>query len=521
MNQVLVDQRRSALIVVSDTYDDKKLTKLQAPKIDAKRLSRLLKKQKIGGSYNVKILSNKKSHTIRVEVERFFRNAEKNDHRLLYFAGHGYKALDDGKYYLVSQDSDLDLTATMIASSFINEQITKSRAINKILILDCCYSGAFLHARADKTVHINQEFELDPGTAILTSSDAMQYSFEGNVAKKEGKTELAGIYTDLLIRGIESEEADKDGDGRIGCSELHTYIKKKMKELGHHQRPQIKIDKEDVTLAYTKEKTRNESPIDYLLNLAHARFMESKYDLSLEAYEKILKVDTHNGNALFGKARCLSYLRRYDESIKYLDKGLDVTNKNLRILFEKALTLRRVGRHHDALFIFEDLAFDSKLPPLIPSFFNRFYDTGIDRVQAAKIHYKELQAILFHPKRALSYWQKRLDSEHIDLAMSRSHNDRQFSKSKESSMQTGIETVNNVAYLLHKLDRNSEALRYLEAALSWYPDDVYALNTAKSILQAAKQQLDTIQSKSDGKAIQEKEDMKYLTREIKRMMKKM
>jgi DNA segregation ATPase FtsK/SpoIIIE, S-DNA-T family len=177
----LADQRRSALIIVADSYEDEKLTLLKAPRIDAERLSKLLEGQIVGGRYNVRILANLKGDKIRREIEGFFRNGEKNDLLLLYFSGHGYKSLDDGRFYLVTTDSDLEYTSSMISGAFVNEQMNKSRSINKIFILDCCYSGAFINltSKGAKTVDINHEFQVDPGTVILTSSTAMQYSFAG------------------------------------------------------------------------------------------------------------------------------------------------------------------------------------------------------------------------------------------------------------------------------------------------------------------------------------------------------
>jgi tetratricopeptide (TPR) repeat protein len=324
-----------------------------------------------------------------------------------------------------------------------------------------------------------------------------------------------------MIRGIESEEADTNGDGKITCLELNDYLKNKMRELGHPQTPQIKIEKDDVTLAFTKKKGKDHpstvqanvdssKEVEYLLKVAHAKEREFKYDLAMEAYEQILRIDPHNANALFGKAQSLSIEHKYEESLKFYEETLVVTNENPTVLFQKGIVFRNLGRHKEAYRIFENFTFDSKLSPTFPRFLDRLIDRGNDTLQAAKLQYRELDAILYHPKKALSYWQDQLKST-VDV----SDLDR---KQKRTAK---IAPLNNVSYLLHRLGRDQEALRYLKLVLHDYPDDVYALTTAKSILQDAQLQLLhlDILMKDDGNSIQQREDKKYLIKEINQITK--
>ena len=58
----------------------------------------------------------------------------------------------------------------------------------KVLILDCCYSGAFPAgrlAKGDTEVHALERFH-GRGRTVLTASDATQYSFEGDRAHGDG-----------------------------------------------------------------------------------------------------------------------------------------------------------------------------------------------------------------------------------------------------------------------------------------------------------------------------------------------
>jgi uncharacterized protein YjbI with pentapeptide repeats len=256
-------QRLFALIIASDYYTDKKLTQLKAPTVDAKKLGDLLKDPTLGGGYDVKILANEESYIITREIETFFADRQKDDLLLLYFAGHGHKGPTDGRLYLATKDSDLKkLRSTTIPAEFIKSSIQDSRSSKIVIILDCCYSGAFGRgwaSRDDKTVHVKDEFreiesrDKESGCVVLTSATAMQYSFENDILKKEGTSEPSSFYTDLLIKGIESREADLNGDSIITCGELNDYIKNKLKELSHPQNPEIYLLKGDVSIAQGKK----------------------------------------------------------------------------------------------------------------------------------------------------------------------------------------------------------------------------------------------------------------------------
>jgi tetratricopeptide (TPR) repeat protein len=214
---------------------------------------------------------------------------------------------------------------------------------------------------------------------------------------------------------------------------------------------------------------------DYLFKLGYAKLRDSTYDLSLAAFTKILKVKPRDSNALYGKAVSLTGLRKYEESLSFFDEALVMEPDNPEILIAKGVALRKLGKHSEAYNIFERITrmSDSKLPQFFP--FNIFEkDIGTQKV--AKFNYKELHNILSNQKKALSYWQKQVES--IGLLKKQQSNDKEISED--------IEPLNNVSHLLYKMGRGDEAATYLKRALEIHPKDVYALNTALSILQKAK-----------------------------------
>ena len=182
-------EKRVALIIATDQYEDKGLRQLISPAHDAEALAGVLKEPDIGG-FEVKTLLNETSHRIRREIEAFFIDRTRDDLLLLYFSCHGIKD-EDGRLYYSTTDTDRKLLrATAIESGFVNDIMQRSRSRKQVLLLDCCYSGAFARGmitKADKKVITRNDFEGEGrGRVVLTASDAMQYSFEGDQVEGKG-----------------------------------------------------------------------------------------------------------------------------------------------------------------------------------------------------------------------------------------------------------------------------------------------------------------------------------------------
>jgi hypothetical protein len=214
--------RRLALVVASSQFTDQTLQQLVAPGQDAADLARVLEDATIGG-FEVKVLINRPSHEVRREIEAFFANRKRDDLLLLYFSGHGVKD-DDGRLYLATTDTQRGLLrSTAVPAAFVNETMTVSRSRRQVLVLDCCHSGAFARgmvAKGGESVDIRDRFQ-GRGRVVLTASNATQYAFQGDEIIGEGSR---SVFTHSLVRGLETGEADLDGDGWISLDELYDYV---------------------------------------------------------------------------------------------------------------------------------------------------------------------------------------------------------------------------------------------------------------------------------------------------------
>jgi uncharacterized caspase-like protein len=220
---------RSALIVAADDYEDAKLRKLRTPARDAEALKRVLGDPAIG-DFEVEVARNEPEYRVRRRIAKFFANRRRDDLVLLHMACHGLKD-DFGQLYFATTDTEVEhLDSTAVAAEFVNRQMTSSRSRRIVLLLDCCYSGAFargMNPRAGESVEVRERFE-GSGRAVLTASSAMEYAFEGDELSGEG---TPSIFTSAVVNGLQTGDADRDGDSWISVDELYEYVYDRVQEL--------------------------------------------------------------------------------------------------------------------------------------------------------------------------------------------------------------------------------------------------------------------------------------------------
>jgi hypothetical protein len=231
-----MESRRSALIVASDRYQDAGLRKLRAPTRDAEALARVLGEPAIG-NFDVKVVANAQEHVLRREIATFFADRGRDDLLLVHFSCHGVKD-DSGQLYFATTDTELrNLDATAVPAEFVNRHMTRSRSRRVVLLLDCCYSGAFARGmvhRAAAGVDLRDRFE-GRGRIVLTASSAMEYAFE-EAELTQGKG-LPSVFTHTLVQGLQTGDADRDGDGRISVDELYDYVFEHVRRATPNQTP--------------------------------------------------------------------------------------------------------------------------------------------------------------------------------------------------------------------------------------------------------------------------------------------
>jgi Caspase domain len=229
---------KSALIIASSNYADPELRRLQAPASDARALAAVLRDPQVGG-FEVATSLNEPAHKVSLAVEEFFADRRPDDLLLLHFSCHGVKDEDGELYFAMADTLVRRLAATGVAANFVNRRMSRSRSRRVVLLLDCCYAGAFergMTARADGDAGIEAQFAGGRGRAVITASSAMEYAFENGELADVGEP-APSVFTSALVQGLETGEADRDQDGRVALDELYDYIYDKVQSATPHQTP--------------------------------------------------------------------------------------------------------------------------------------------------------------------------------------------------------------------------------------------------------------------------------------------
>ena len=166
---------RKALVVATYEYADGGLRRLAAPEHDADSFAAVLQDPAVAG-FDVTMLVNQPHPVVGEAIADFYPGARRDDLTLLYFTGHGLKD-DEGRLYLAMTNTRRSaLMFTAISGAQLNDAMDTSASRRKVLILDCCYSGAFppgRSAKADEGVQTLERFQ-GKGRAVLTASDVTQ-----------------------------------------------------------------------------------------------------------------------------------------------------------------------------------------------------------------------------------------------------------------------------------------------------------------------------------------------------------
>jgi hypothetical protein len=235
-----VSVTRNALLVATYAYKDTGLRALTSPAHDAEALAEVLQDPAIAG-FDVTMLVNEPHHVVGEAIADFYADRRRDDLALLYFTGHGVKD-DDGRLYLAMTNTRREaLLFTAISAEQVNDAMDACRSRRKVLVLDCCYSGAFPAGRVSKSdegVQTLERFQ-GKGRAVLTASDSTQYAFEGDDVQGSGTQSL---FTRYLVEAIRTGEADLDEDGDIALDELYSYVHERVVAEMPQQRPKKQED---------------------------------------------------------------------------------------------------------------------------------------------------------------------------------------------------------------------------------------------------------------------------------------
>jgi hypothetical protein len=265
----VVSGQRKALIVANDEYDQEALRDLLAPAADAEALGRVLGDRQIG-EFSVQVVRNEPAHVIQAQIEDLFSESRSDDVLLLHFSGHGLKSESGELFFAASNTRPNRLGSTAVSADFVQRCMRASRSRSVVLLLDCCYGGAFaqgVKVRAAGDVHVLDSFPRETrsgggrGRAVITASSAMEFAFEGD-RLGDDQHRRPSVFTSALVEGLATGDADRDEDGWVSLNELYDYVFDKVREQNPHQTPSRQIQLEgELYVARSRRRRIRPAPL--------------------------------------------------------------------------------------------------------------------------------------------------------------------------------------------------------------------------------------------------------------------
>ena len=234
-----------AFVVGIDRYQN--LSNLQTALNDARAFAEVLAEQ-----HHFQIASLRENpaltdlQTLMIQMKEMIK-AE--DRVVIYFAGHGIAA--DGENgpsgYLVPSDANPDAVETFLPMDTFNQTLQELPCRHLLLILDCCFSGAFEWSTRHRAIgklmprRIYKErfdrFVQDPAWQVLSSAaydqkalDVLKNTAIGERGLSAGSAEKTrhSPFAAALIEGLHGAadaKAGAEGDGVITATELYLYTR--------------------------------------------------------------------------------------------------------------------------------------------------------------------------------------------------------------------------------------------------------------------------------------------------------
>jgi Caspase domain len=227
-NQTPYFDNRHAFIVGINDYEY--VSSLQTAINDAQQIASVLKERY---DYNTHLCENPSGKELKDYIEKMAESITEKDCVLFYFAGHGIATDSEKgiKGFIVPSDAQVNDDSTLIPMSFLLDSFSKLKCKHFLVILDCCFAGAFRWAEKYRGIGKISErlfqqhyryYSNNPSWQVLTSTSHRQKALD-YLGGREVNDSPHSPFAQCLIHGLEGQ-ADLNNDTIITISELYTHL---------------------------------------------------------------------------------------------------------------------------------------------------------------------------------------------------------------------------------------------------------------------------------------------------------
>jgi hypothetical protein len=228
------EKRYRALLIGNSVFaeDAAHLPRLEGPQKDVTLLHHALVNERTGlfSEESVRVLLEQPMRSMMREIHTFFAEAHRDDVLMLYYSGHGMLDAQDRLYLCASDSDSAALLPTAVSNTFVSDCMAASPTETTVVVLDCCYSGAFKGGGGVP------ESLAGRGRFVVSSCRGRELA---NAASAENG---ASLFTSHLVDALLGKAADRDGDGYIDLAEVYAYVQGALRD--QQQSPQKRFDGE-------------------------------------------------------------------------------------------------------------------------------------------------------------------------------------------------------------------------------------------------------------------------------------
>lgn len=230
---------------ISD-YPDDGPQKLEFATKDAIDFTNAVKKAYSPEDYaelKLQMFTDKKATTknITAELSKLNKEVLQNDIVMFYFSGHGIQEYSNTYFMTYDTPEETPSQGLNFATLEGNIKDLTERKAKVLVFMDACHSGALMGTKgaAQKIT----EMDLDDAVQFYSSTSSQKSAEDPNLKN--------GVFTAALIKGIQGEAANKEGE--ITYLTLSQYIRNFVAEHNKGQSPVVRgPEDKDILLFHTK-----------------------------------------------------------------------------------------------------------------------------------------------------------------------------------------------------------------------------------------------------------------------------
>lgn len=212
------------------------ITSLQTARLDAEALAVILAQEH---NYQVQLITDEEATLEKLskllKIELLANNFNSSDRLLFYFAGHGIARPGENgpEGFLIPCDGRRDLPDSFLPMTLLYQELNQLQCRHLLIILDCCFAGAFRWGTTRKFVAKQQKitkahydrFIRFPAWEVIVSSSYNQEALD--FLDNRGEILVEGKHSPFaqgLFQGLKGD-ADLTKDGVITAPELYIYLR--------------------------------------------------------------------------------------------------------------------------------------------------------------------------------------------------------------------------------------------------------------------------------------------------------